>query len=90
MEETISVYPLSYIFVIFFLSLGPLQVIPIFNKLAFNATKDFRVKLAKQVTILCSMIIFGVAIIGKVILAKWDVSTPALFISGGLLLLMSA
>lgn len=90
MPETIEAYPLSYVFVIFFLTLGPLKVIPVFNKLAFNATASFRGKLAKQATILSSIILFTVAIIGKGILTKWGVSTPALFISGGLLLLMSA
>lgn len=90
MPETISLYPLSYVFVIFFITLGPLKIIPVFNKLAFNTTNSFRSKLAKKATILSSLIMFGVAIISNGILTKWDVSISALYISGGILLLMSS
>jgi multiple antibiotic resistance protein len=87
MQETSQ---LSYVFVIFFLILGPLKVIPIFNRVTFNASPNFRQQLAKKATILSSVIVFAVAIVGKIILGKWDVSTAALFIAGGLLLLLAA
>lgn len=90
MQDTVQVYPFSYVFVIFFLTLGPLKVIPIFNRLCYKTEPNFAKKLALKATIISSIILFAVAIIGKGILAKWDVSTAALFVAGGLLILMAS
>ena len=90
MQDTVQVYPFSYVFVIFFLTLGPLKVIPIFNRLCYKTEPNFAKKLALKATIISSIILFAVAIIGKGILAKWDASTAALFVAGGLLILMAS
>lgn len=90
MQETTSTYPFAYIFVIFFLTLGPLKVIPIFNRLCYKTSSRFAKKLAFKATILSSIIIFAVAIVGKGILSKWQVSTAALFVAGGLLILIAS
>jgi small neutral amino acid transporter SnatA (MarC family) len=63
MQETTVIYPFAYIFVIFFLTLGPLKVIPIFNRLCYKASPSFAKKLALKATILSSIIIFTVAIV---------------------------
>lgn len=80
----------SFIFIIFFLTLGPLKVIPIFYRFTYNAPLAFRSRLALRATILSSLIIFLIALLGRIILGQWDVSRPALLIAGGLLLLISA
>jgi len=80
----------SFIFIIFFLTLGPLKVIPIFYRFTYNAPLASRRKLALRATILSSLIIFLIALLGQIILSQWDVSRPALLIAGGLLLLISA
>ncbi len=90
MQDTVEVYPFAYVFVIFFVTLGPLKVIPIFNRLCYKTDPNFAKKLAFKATILSSIIIFTVALIGKGILAKWDVSTAALFVAGGLLILIAS
>lgn len=90
MQDTVQVYPFAYVFVIFFLTLGPLKVIPIFNRLCYKTEPSFAKKLALKATIISSIILFAVAIIGKGILTKWDVSTAALFVAGGLLILMAS
>ena len=90
MQETTVIYPFAYIFVIFFLTLGPLKVIPIFNRLCYKASPSFAKKLALKATILSSIIIFTVEIVGKGILSKWQVSTAALFVAGGLLILIAS
>jgi len=90
MQDIVQVYPFSYVFVIFFLTLGPLKVIPIFNRLCYKTEPNFAKKLALKATIISSIILFAVAIIGKGILAKWYVSTAALFVAGGLLILMAS
>ena len=90
MQETTVIYPFAYIFVIFFLTLGHLKVIPIFNRLCYKASPSFAKKLALKATILSSIIIFTVAIVGKGILSKWQVSTAALFVAGGLLILIAS
>jgi multiple antibiotic resistance protein len=81
---------LSFVFIIFFLTLGPLKVIPIFYRLTYNASLSFRKRLAFRATILSSTIIFIIAILGRFILGQWDVSRPALLIAGGLLFLIAA
>lgn len=81
---------ISYLFIIFFLTLGPLKVIPIFYRLTYNATKTFRNKLALRATLISGIIIFIIALLGQIILDKWNVSRPALLIAGGLLLLIAA
>lgn len=90
MQETTSTYPFAYIFVIFFLTLGPLKVIPVFNRLCYKTSPSFAKKLAFKATILSSIILFAVAIVGKGILSKWQVSTAALFVAGGLLILIAS
>ena len=90
MQETTYIYPFAYVFIIFFLTLGPLKVIPVFNRLCYKASPSFVKKLALKATILSSIIIFAVAIVGKGILSKWQVSTAALFVAGGLLILIAS
>ncbi len=81
---------LSYVFVIFFLTLGPLKVIPVFHRLTLQTTPNFRKSLAQKAFLLSCVIILGITTIGEIILASWDVSTAALYIAGGLLLLLAA
>jgi multiple antibiotic resistance protein len=81
---------LSYIFVIFMLTLGPIKTIPKFFALTRQATPAFRQKVAIQSALIALGVCLFIAFIGVNVLGKWQVSLDALRLSGGLILLLSA
>jgi multiple antibiotic resistance protein len=81
---------LSYIFVIFMLTLGPIKTIPKFFVLTRQATPAFRQKVALQSALIALGVCLFIAFIGVNVLGKWQVSLDALRLSGGLILLLSA
>lgn len=81
---------LSFIFIIFFLTLGPLKTIPVFYRVTQNATAKFRQTVALRSTLIATAIVFLLTLVGRSILEKWGVSINAMKIAGGLLLLISA
>jgi multiple antibiotic resistance protein len=81
---------LSYIFVIFMLTLGPIKTIPKFFVLTRKATPAFRQKVALQSALIALGVCLFIAFIGVNVLGKWQVSLDALRLSGGLILLLSA
>ncbi len=82
--------PLSYVFIIFFLTLGPIKTIPVFFSLTKEASTKFRKKTALQATLISIGICLFISIIGRNVLGKWGVSLDALRLAGGLILLLSA
>lgn len=87
METTDS---LPFIFTILFLTLGPLKTIPVFAKMTNDTSTTFRQKVALTSTLVATVIVVLVALIGKSILNRWGVSPDALKIAGALLLLNAA
>lgn len=81
---------LSYVFTIFFLTLGPVKTIPTFFRLTHEATPQFRRQAALLSTAIATAVCLFIALIGRNILAKWHISPEALKIAGGLILLLSA
>lgn len=81
---------LSYVFIIFFLTLGPIKTIPVFFGLTKEATTEFKKKTAIQATLISVGICLFISIIGRNVLGKWGVSLDALRLAGGLILLLSA
>lgn len=81
---------LSYVFAIFFLTLGPLKVVPAFAGLTHAMPRSERWTLALKSVLLASGIVlfvaFGAAALGQ----KWGISWASLAIATGLLLLISA
>jgi multiple antibiotic resistance protein len=82
--------PLSYIFTIFFLTLGPVKTIPAFFGLTREANAAFRKKTALQAALISTGICLFIGFIGRNVLANWGVSLDALKLAGGLILLLSA
>lgn len=82
--------PLSYVFTIFFLTLGPIKTIPAFFGLTKDASPQFRRKTALQATLISTGLCLFIAFIGRNVLGKWGVSLDALKLAGGLILLLSA
>jgi multiple antibiotic resistance protein len=78
------------ILTIFFLTLGPIKVIPVFFNLTMAASPAFRRQTAFQSIAIATAICLFISIIGVNILRTWQVSLNALRIAGGLILLLSA
>jgi multiple antibiotic resistance protein len=79
-----------YIFTIFFLTLGPLKTIPMFDRLTHDATSAYRLRVAGLATLLSTIIVLMLAGVGRNIITNWKVSASALAMTAGLLLLASA
>jgi small neutral amino acid transporter SnatA (MarC family) len=76
------------IFIIFFVTLGPLKIVPAFIKLTQNADDSLRRNLAIRSAGLAALVILLVTLLGGNILAKWGVSIAALLIASGTLLFL--
>uniref|UniRef100_B8HLY6 UPF0056 membrane protein n=1 Tax=Cyanothece sp. (strain PCC 7425 / ATCC 29141) TaxID=395961 RepID=B8HLY6_CYAP4 len=81
---------LSYVFTIFFLTLGPVKTISAFFRLTREANPKFRQRVALQAALISTAICLFIAFIGHNVLAKWGVSLEALRLAGGLILLLFA
>jgi len=81
---------LSFMFTIFFLTLGPIKTIPAFFRLTHDATPQFRQHIALRATLISFAVCVFIALIGRNILVKWHISPASLKIAGGLILLLSA
>ena len=77
-------------FIIFFLTLGPLKAIGPFAKVTRGADPAFCRALAWRATVIATIIVLSVALLGAVILKNWRVSVPAIIIAGGLILFFQA
>ncbi|ACK69651.1 multiple antibiotic resistance (MarC)-related protein [Gloeothece citriformis PCC 7424] len=78
------------LFIIFFVTLGPIKIIPTFVRLTQKADKNFRCQLAFISATISTIVIVFVAIIGQNILKVWQIRLPALMITGGILLFLVA
>jgi small neutral amino acid transporter SnatA (MarC family) len=74
------------LFIIFFVTLGPLKVIPPFVQLTRNASQKLRWQLAVRSSALSTLVILLVVIIGQHMLRVWQIQPQALMIAGGILL----
>lgn len=80
----------SIIFIVFFITLGPLKVIPVFAKLTQHADNNLRRNLAIRSAALATLVILLVALLGGSILTKWTVSLAALLLTTGILLFLAS
>ncbi len=77
-------------FVIFFLTLGPLKAIGPFAKATRGADPILGKTLAWRATLIATVIVLAVALLGAIILKNWRVSVPAIMIAGSLILFRQA
>lgn len=78
------------LFIIFFVTLGPLKVIPVFVQLTTHADRILRRQLALRSTFISTIVIMLVSIIGQNMVRIWRIELPALLITGGILLFVVA
>jgi multiple antibiotic resistance protein len=80
----------GFIFTIFFLTLGPVKIIPAFAKLTQSMPLKFKREVALKGILIATAICLYVALLGEGILRNYEISLEALEIAGGLVLLISA
>jgi multiple antibiotic resistance protein len=81
---------LSFIFAIFFLTLGPLKLIPTFYGVTRELDGKARTGLAFKSATLALLILVVAAVVGSALAANWRISREALTITGGFLLLIGS
>jgi len=81
---------IPYIFTIFFLTLGPLKIISVFDRLTHDASSVYRLRAAGLSTLFSTIIVLMLAGVGRNIITSWKVSSSALAMTAGILLLTSA
>ncbi|MBO9559727.1 MAG: MarC family protein [Caulobacter sp.] len=81
---------LSFIFAIFFLTLGPLKLIPAFFGVTQGLDAKARFGLALKSTVLAFLILVVATVVGSALASNWRVSREALLITGGFLLLIGS
>ncbi len=80
----------SDIFILFFVTLGPLKAIGPFAELTQGTEPGFRRSVAWRATATATAIVLSVALLGSIVLARWHVSVPAIAITGGIILFYQA
>jgi multiple antibiotic resistance protein len=83
-------YRLADIFIIFFITLGPLKMIPVFFMLTRDDDRPMLRALALRSALVATVIVCFTAFVVRAIAQNWRVSTEAILIVAGLLLFMSA
>lgn len=78
------------IFIILFVTLGPLKILGPFAKLTHNADADLRSKIAIRAFLISTVTIFVVAIVGQNLLRAWRIQLPALALATGIMIFLSA
>jgi multiple antibiotic resistance protein len=81
---------LGFIFAIFFLTLGPLKLIPTFYGVTERLDAKARIGLALKSTVLAFLILMVAAVVGSALATNWRISREALTITGGFLLLIGS
>ncbi len=77
-------------FIIFFLTLGPLKAIGPFARVTRGADPALCRALAWRATLIATVIVLVVALVGAFILRNWRVSLSAIIVAGGLILFLQA
>jgi multiple antibiotic resistance protein len=80
----------AYVFTIFFLTLGPLKIIPPFALVARGMDFRARLALAVRATVVASLIALAIFYGGSHVVVSWRLSTEAIALAGGMLLFVTA
>jgi multiple antibiotic resistance protein len=78
------------IFVLFFLTLGPLKAILPFARATHGTELAFQRKVAWRATAIAAVIALVVALLAPLVLGNWHVSPPAISITAGIILFTQA
>src|SRR5262245_60642788 len=81
---------LGYVFTLYFATLGPLKTIPAFYLVSRGADRRTTTALALRSAVVATAIVLFVALVASGTMITWRVSSDAIAIAGGVVLLMSA
>ncbi|MCW5751806.1 MAG: MarC family protein [Alphaproteobacteria bacterium] len=77
-------------FTILFVTIGPLDVAPIFLGLVGEASAQLRRRLALKACLVAAIVLYGFAFFGEALMTALGIGFPALRLAGGILLLLVA
>jgi multiple antibiotic resistance protein len=86
----ISHVSISDALIIFFLTLGPLKAIAPFAQVTQGTNPTFRRAVAWRATVIATIIVLAVAMVGDLVLENWHVSVAAVVITGSIILFCQA
>jgi multiple antibiotic resistance protein len=78
------------IFILFFLTLGPLKAILPFARATHGTELAFQRTVAWRATVVATVIVVVVALLAPLVLGNWHVSPPAVSITAGIILFSQA
>jgi multiple antibiotic resistance protein len=81
---------LQYVFVIFFLTLGPIKIFGPFLHLTANFDEASKRRLARRGAVIATVVGLCVVFLGNRMREKWGIERPDLLVTFGILLLISA
>lgn len=79
---------LSSIFILFFITLGPMKTIAPFVQLTAGADAAFCRTIALRATLAATVVVLILSLVGPLILQNWGVSFPAVALTGGAILFL--
>jgi len=80
----------AFVFTIYFMLLGPLKIIPAFLKLTREADREFKRDVAIKASMTATALVAVVVLLGKGLVARYEISLDSVRIAGGLVLLLAA
>ncbi len=80
----------AYLFTVCFVLLGPIRLIPAFARLTGGREQAFRRSAAAWGTLFAAAVCLFVSLVGGTLVERYDLSLPALQLTTGLVLLISA
>ena len=85
-------FQLNYgdVFILFFLTLGPLKAILPFARATHGTELVFQRMVAWRATVIATVIVVVVGLLAPFVLTNWHVSPPAIIITGGIILFYQA
>jgi len=83
-----STLNLKHVFVLLFVTIGPIKTIVPFLTLSAGNDVKFRTKLALGATIASSLIVLLLFVVGSLIVQKWGISFDAITLTGGIVLFL--
>jgi multiple antibiotic resistance protein len=86
----ISMEQFSYVFTIFFITIGPLKIIPLFYGMTIGLDEKTLRKLAFKGTWFSLIIILVLVLVVTQMLKAWRISIPSVTIAGSILLFISS
>lgn len=80
----------AYVFTIFFLTLGPLKIIPPFSTVSHGMSWPAQLAIAVRATVVAVLIVLAIFYGGSHVVVSWRLSTESIALAGGALLFVTA